>query len=215
VVGDLIVAARRTSRATRSRHRLSPPHWQTSEASQDRLRQRDRVRLQGVAIEVTVLIDLAGRGGPTERRLDVGLGHDRALPFELGRALLARGIVQRRADRRRLAANSLAQAASIFERLGATPWLARARDEAARVPVRGGAGSGLTPTEAQVAGLVATGSSNREIAATLLIGVKTVESNLTRIYAKLGVRSRTELAAAVAGSIEQGRPSEPSRPSER
>jgi anti-sigma factor RsiW len=61
----------------------------------------------------------------------------------------------------------------------------------------------LTPTEAQVAGLAATGSSNR------------VEANLTRIYAKLGVRSRTELAAAVAGSIEQGRPSEPSRPSER
>ncbi len=128
------------------------------------------------------------------------------MPFELARTLLARGIVQRRADRRRLAANSLAQAVSIFERLGATPWLTRARKESSRVPVRRTGGQGLTPTEAQVAGLAATGQSNREIASAMFIGVKTVEANLTRVYAKLGVRSRAGIAGAMAGSSDNKAP---------
>jgi len=122
------------------------------------------------------------------------------MPFDLGRALLARGIVLRRADRRRLAVESLQAAIAIFGRLGASPWLARANAEAARVPVRRGRGEGLTPTEARVAELAATGASNREIAATLFIEVKTVEANLTRIYGKLGVRSRAGLAMTFAGS---------------
>ena len=120
------------------------------------------------------------------------------MPFDLGRALLARGIVLRRADRRRLAVESLNAAVAIFERLGAAPWLARTRAEASRVPVRRGSGEGLTPTEARVAELAARGASNREIAATLFIEVKTVEANLTRIYGKQGVRSRAGLATALA-----------------
>lgn len=136
------------------------------------------------------------------------------MPFDLGRAFLARGIVLRRADRRRLAVESLQAAMAIFERLGAAPWLARARAEASRVPVRRGAGEGLTPTEARVAELAARGASNREIAATLFIEVKTVEANLTRIYGKLGVRSRAGLATALAGSLPPAgeaarRPDEP------
>ena len=53
----------------------------------------------------------------------------------------------------------------------------------------------LTPQEQAVARLVATGRTNREVAAELLLSVKTVEVHLTRIYAKLGVSSRSQLAA--------------------
>ena len=53
----------------------------------------------------------------------------------------------------------------------------------------------LTPTEGRVAELAALERRNREVAEALGIGVKTVETHLTRVYRKLGVRSRTELAA--------------------
>ena len=53
---------------------------------------------------------------------------------------------------------------------------------------------GLTPAEQRVAELVAEGRTNREVAATLVLGERTVETHLTHIYAKLGIRSRTELA---------------------
>ncbi|MFN6122806.1 MAG: response regulator transcription factor, partial [Actinomycetes bacterium] len=53
----------------------------------------------------------------------------------------------------------------------------------------------LTRTERQVVELVARGRSNAEIAAELHLSVRTVESNLTRVYRKLGVRSRAELIA--------------------
>ena len=52
----------------------------------------------------------------------------------------------------------------------------------------------LTPTEERVAELVGSGLTNKEIAGNLFVSVKTVEACLTRIYAKLAVRSRTELA---------------------
>ena len=53
----------------------------------------------------------------------------------------------------------------------------------------------LTPTEARVAELVAAGGTNREVADALFVSVHTVEANLKRIYRKLGIRSRTELAS--------------------
>ena len=53
---------------------------------------------------------------------------------------------------------------------------------------------GLTKAEAAVAALVAEGRTNREVAASLVVSVKTVESHLARIFDKMGVRSRTELA---------------------
>jgi DNA-binding CsgD family transcriptional regulator len=62
----------------------------------------------------------------------------------------------------------------------------------------------LTPTEERVARLVAEGRSNREAAAALYLSRHTVEGHLSRIYAKLGVRSRTELAHRLAAA---GRPS--------
>ena len=80
-----------------------------------------------------------------------------------------------------------------FESLGATCWAERARAELGRIGGRTRA-EGLTAAERRVASLVAEGRTNREIAAALFLGERTVASHLTHIYAKLGVRSRTELA---------------------
>ena len=57
----------------------------------------------------------------------------------------------------------------------------------------------LTPQELQVALVVAKGATNREAGAALFLSPKTIETHLGRVYRKLGVRSRTELAAALAG----------------
>ncbi|OOL32847.1 hypothetical protein GQ85_04715, partial [Rhodococcus rhodochrous] len=55
-------------------------------------------------------------------------------------------------------------------------------------------GHRLTPQELQVARLAARGGTNREIAEQLFLSVKTIEMHLGRLYRKLGVRSRTQLA---------------------
>jgi len=59
----------------------------------------------------------------------------------------------------------------------------------------GAAAAALTITEARIATMVREGASNREIAARMFLSVKTVEATLTRIYRKLGVRSRTQLSS--------------------
>jgi DNA-binding CsgD family transcriptional regulator len=118
------------------------------------------------------------------------------MPFERARSLLALGIAERHAKHRRAARESLTAARSLFERLPAPLWAARARRELERVGGRPPGGEGeLTATEEQVARLVIAGLSNKEVAAQLFVAVRTVEANLTRVYAKLGVRSRGELAA--------------------
>jgi DNA-binding NarL/FixJ family response regulator len=125
-----------------------------------------------------------------------------AMPFELGRTLLVLGAAQRRAKQRRAARESLAEALALFERLGAPLWAAKARAELGRIAGRPPAGDALTPAEARIAERVARGLSNREVAAELVIEVHTVEAALTRIYSKLGVRSRAELARR---SVEDAR----------
>lgn len=117
-------------------------------------------------------------------------------PFEKGRTLLTLGVVQRRLRQQRAARESLDEARRIFEELGAARWTERARAELARISGRSSHPRGLTPTEAQVAALVRGGRTNREVAASLFISVKTVEANLTRIYRKLGVSSRRALAGS-------------------
>jgi len=116
------------------------------------------------------------------------------MPFELGRTLLALGTAQRRARQRRAARESLTEALAIFDELGAPLWGDKTRAELSRIGGRTPAGETLTPTEARIAALVADGKTNREAAAELVVAVHTIEAALTRIYAKLGVRSRTELA---------------------
>jgi DNA-binding CsgD family transcriptional regulator len=122
--------------------------------------------------------------------------HDRLpLPFELGRTLLVKGTVERRAKRKREARDTLSRAVEVFERLGAVSWAERARGELARIGGRAPSPLDLTPTEGRVAELVAAGSTNREVADALFLSIHTVEANLKRIYRKLGIRSRTELAS--------------------
>ncbi len=117
---------------------------------------------------------------------------ERGLPLELGRCLLVLGTAQRKARQRRDAAASLDEAIAVFGGLGAARWQALAQAQRARLTP--GADNALTPTERRIADLVATGQSNSQIAAALYISGKTVEANLTRIYRKLGVRGRVDLA---------------------
>jgi DNA-binding CsgD family transcriptional regulator len=80
-----------------------------------------------------------------------------------------------------------------FERLGARLWVERARSEIARVGGRAPSSESLTATERQVAELIAAGRTYREAAAELFISPKTVQWNLSKVYSKLGIRSRAEL----------------------
>ena len=106
----------------------------------------------------------------------------------------------RRAGQRRAAAAQLQAAHERFAALGARPYLERCERElnaCGLTPAkrRGFDPSKLTAQELAVARLVAAGMSNRQVAAELFISIKTVQFHLTHIYAKLGIRSRTELAA--------------------
>jgi DNA-binding CsgD family transcriptional regulator len=123
-------------------------------------------------------------------------------PFELGRTLLVMGVIQRRARKWGAARASLKDALTRFENLRAVLWADRARAELGRVGGRVPA-QHLTPTEEKVAELVSTGLTNQEVADALFISVRTVEANLTRIYHKLGVRSRTEVHARL-GTVASG-----------
>ena len=109
------------------------------------------------------------------------------------RALLALGVVRRRARQKRGAREAIEEALAGFEQLGAATWVERARSELGSIGGRSRE-EGLTPAERRVAALVAEGRTNREVAAALFLGERTVASHLTHIYAKLGIRSRTELA---------------------
>jgi DNA-binding CsgD family transcriptional regulator len=122
--------------------------------------------------------------------------HDtRPAPLERARTLLALGEIQRRANRRLLARETLQTALTSFESLGARLWADRTKREIARIGGRAAAAGGeLSETERQIAELVGEGRSNKEVAAALSLSPKTVEWNLSKVYAKLGVRSRTELA---------------------
>jgi DNA-binding CsgD family transcriptional regulator len=120
-------------------------------------------------------------------------------PVAHGRAVLALGEIRRRRGERRLAVEVLERAEQIFTEVGAIPWAARSAEARRRVPVRQQRGPGLTDGEQRIASAAARGLTNHEIAAELFVSVKTVEANLTRAYTKLGVRSRAELAARLAG----------------
>lgn len=91
-----------------------------------------------------------------------------------------------------------------FETLGAAQWAVNARAELERTgTVRRAKGDDLTPTERRVAELVATGQSNKDVAAALFMSVRTVEANLSKIYRKFGIESRAELASRLrAGEVE-------------
>jgi len=114
-------------------------------------------------------------------------------PFGRARGLLALGVVRRRGRQKRPAREAIEAALQGFEAIGAAGWAEKARAELGRIGGRTRE-QGLTAAERRVADLVAEGRTNREVAAALFLGERTVASHLTHIYAKLGVRSRTELA---------------------
>jgi DNA-binding CsgD family transcriptional regulator len=127
-------------------------------------------------------------------------------PFGEARALLALGIVRRRQRKKRAARDAIEAALSGFEQLGAATWVEKARAELGRIGGRTRE-EGLTPAERRVAALVAEGRTNKEVAAALFLGERTVETHLTHVYAKLGVRSRAELARVyrpASEALEQG-----------
>ena len=141
---------------------------------------------------------LAAARGDLDRALvaleDALVQHERvSMPFEQGRTLLALGATRRRARMKRPAREALEQALAIFEQLGAQLWAEKARAELARIGGRRAAAGGLTETERRIAALVAEGRSNKEIATALYVTPKTVGTQLSRIYRKVGVHSRTEL----------------------
>jgi DNA-binding CsgD family transcriptional regulator len=114
-------------------------------------------------------------------------------PFGRSRALLALGAARRRDRQKRPSRDAIEAARAGFEEMGAAGWAERAQQELGRIGGRTRV-EGLTPAERRVADLVAAGRTNAEVAATLFLAERTVASHLTHVYAKLGVRSRTELA---------------------
>ena len=120
-----------------------------------------------------------------------------AQPFELGRSMLVHGQIQRRRKQKRAAREALQGARDAFADLGARLWVVRADAELARIGGRPPAPFELTASERSVAELVAEGRTNREVADSLFMSPSTVQAHLKRIYRKLGVRSRTELAAGI------------------
>jgi DNA-binding CsgD family transcriptional regulator len=134
--------------------------------------------------------------GALERALDE---HERLPePFERARTLLALGSVRRRARQRRRARAALGEALALFDALGATLWAAKAKAELTLIGGRPPAGAELTAIEERITQLVARGLTNREVADAMFVSPRTVEGHLTRVYAKLGLRSRAELVGRVA-----------------
>jgi DNA-binding CsgD family transcriptional regulator len=126
------------------------------------------------------------------------------VPLDHGRTLLALGAVQRRSKRRREGRETLDEALSVFERIGAALWAERARAELARISGRAATPGALTPAEERVAALVAEGKTNREAAAALFLSDRTVEGHLTRVFGKLGIKHRSEVGPALAARQTPG-----------
>jgi DNA-binding CsgD family transcriptional regulator len=114
-------------------------------------------------------------------------------PFGRARALLALGLTRRRVRQKRAARDAIAEALALFEECGAAGWAETARAELGSIGGRRRE-EGLTAAERRVAALAAEGRTNREVAAELFLSQRTVETHLSHVYAKLGIRSRTELA---------------------
>jgi len=136
--------------------------------------------------------DLDDADDHLRRALEVHASQEQ--PFELGRTLLVAGEVHRHMRRQGSSRELLARSIEVFQRLGAEPWTEKAGQERRRVGGRRPSPTDLTPAEEEVAHLVAEGRTNREVATALFISVHTVDAHLRRIYRKLQVRSRTELA---------------------
>ncbi len=133
-------------------------------------------------------------------------GPPSGLPLEEAWNLLVKGRIERRARQKRAAAESFGSALEVFERVGATAFADRARRDLARVGLRHSSPTALTPTERLIAGHAAHGMTNIEIAQAAFVSTKTVEANLTKVYRKLGIRSRAQLAEGLVRADEGSAP---------
>jgi DNA-binding CsgD family transcriptional regulator len=163
-----------------------------------RARRLDRISARAAAARCQAL--LAGARGDFGRaRSELGEAfrqHERlGEPFELGRTLLAQGSIERRVRQRGAARLALISALELFDGLGAALWSEKTAAELARIPGRPSSSGALSETERRVADLAVQGLANKQIAAQLFVTVRTVEAHLSKVYAKLGVRSRAELAS--------------------
>jgi DNA-binding CsgD family transcriptional regulator len=123
--------------------------------------------------------------------------------FDRARAVLTKGELHRRFKQKSLARQELTAAKDAFEGLGAARFAARTSAELGRVGLRPPPAADLTDTERDIARLAAAGVTSAEIGRRLSLSTKTVSANLTRIYRKLGVRQRSELAAVLSRSPSQ------------
>ena len=131
------------------------------------------------------------RRGPDDPIIDKGI------------TLRAHGQLLQARGARREAVDQLRAAHELFARLGAEPYRARVQEDLGRIgihsaPADDRAPFALTEREQDVAALVATGMTNREVAAELYVSSKAVEYHLRNIFGKLGITSRRELAARLA-----------------
>jgi DNA-binding CsgD family transcriptional regulator len=186
-IPDQIEAAARSERLDEIADRLeSYTDWVLASPSPARLSLLARCRA------------LAGGGGERDQ-YETALAPDTALPpFELARTELLYGEWLRRKRKRREARPHLRRAADLFRHIGAPPWEERAESElrATGETARRRDPSTLdqlTPQELQIAGLVAAGMTNRQVAAQLYLSPRTIDYHLRKVFSKLGVASRTEL----------------------
>ncbi len=120
---------------------------------------------------------------------------DHPYPLEVARAWHTLGGLERRAHRRGAARAALTEASRRYAAAEAVPWWEVAAAELSRLD--GGRGAGLSETERRIVELVRAGATNREIARSMFLSIKAVEANLTRLYRRLGVRNRAQLARAL------------------
>jgi DNA-binding CsgD family transcriptional regulator len=150
---------------------------------------------------------LLSDGDTAERAYQEAISHlERSRnAFELGRTHLRYGQWLRRAKRRRDARRELSAAYDMFDSMGAELFADRAATELAASGERARSRTpatnfDLTPQEARVAGLAAEGETNNQIAAELFISPRTVEYHLSKVFRKLGVTSRAQLAKSLLGN---------------
>ena len=131
-----------------------------------------------------------------ERALDEHGLQDR--PLDRARTLLCYGTMHRRRRQKSSARELLDSALEGFDAAGAAQWAERTQVELGRIGGRRSTPAGaLSTTESEIARLVVAGRTNREVATALHLSERTVEWNLSKLYRKLEVRSRTELARAL------------------
>ncbi|MFJ3540459.1 AAA family ATPase [Streptomyces sp. NPDC090109] len=152
------------------------------------------------------LLDAArGNFGTAARRLNDAADRLHHLPLERGRTLLALSHTERRGRRRASARTAARSATDLFTTHQAHPWTQTAAHTLGRLedaPTDDDARPRLTSAERRCAELAAAGASNRDIATALTVSVKTVEATLTRVYRKLGLHSRFQLAHTVTPAHE-------------